>query len=655
MKKALFYILFLFSSEYVNANQNNLLLNSPDNNIKIEISLNEKIYYSVYFKGERVMDPSPLSITIENVVLGEQPKILSSKFTSIDENITTVWGSRKVINDHYNLLTLNFKGDFSVEFRAYNNGVAYRFVTHLKEKRIAVNNEEVAFRFKFGVSAWISDSQSYESNYKLFSLDAQNLQHFNNSKSKMYLPIIVQATPNVKVAITEAGLYDYPSLFLDRGNDYENFLNGTFEKYAVTTKTGGFSNYSQIADKESDNIAYTSGTRNYPWRLLIISDDDRTFVDCDLVYQLSEPCVLAETNWIKPGKVAWEWWHDYVIEGKNFKGGINTQTYLYHVDFAAKYHLEYILIDWLWTDKYDLTLFNPDVDLRKITDYAKSKGVKVIVWCPVHTLYRQLDRALDLFATYGVSGVKADFFGREDQTGIRMYEDIARATAIRKMLIDFHGAAKPTGLHRKYPNVINYEAVAGNEWNKLTDDKITVSHKALLPFIRGLQGPMDFTPGGMRNVQNGHHLRMTMPEVHGTRSNEVSLYVLYNEPLKMLCDAPSVYEREPEITTFISKIPTVWDKTKVLEAKMGQYLIEARQTGNIWYVAGLTGDLSKTTFVDFSFLNDGKYVATILKDGPNSEKIGTDYLFESVTVDKNSVLPIKMVNGGGFVIRVSSE
>jgi alpha-glucosidase len=263
--------------------------------------------------------------------------------------------------------------------------------------------------------------------------------------------------------------------------------------------------------------------------------------------------------------------------------------------------LEYILIDWLWTDKYDLTLFNPDVDLKKITDYATSKGVKVIVWCPGHTLHRQLNKALDLFAANGVVGVKADFFGREDQTGIKMYEDIAKATAAHKMLIDFHGAAKPTGWSRTYPNVINYEAVAGNEWNKLSDDKVTVAHRVMLPFTRGLQGPMDFTPGGMRNLQSGHNLRFTLPSVHGTRCSEMAMFVIYNEPLKMLCDAPSVYEREPEITGFISKIPTVWDDTKVLEAKFGEYIVEARQTGKNWYVAGMNGEHAREVTIDFSF------------------------------------------------------
>jgi alpha-glucosidase len=649
----LFYILLIIvisNLSYVSSAKEGLTVSSPDKNIAVEISLKEKIYYSVSFKGERVMEASPLSLTLENVVLGENPKVAASKLTEVDDKISTVWGSRNKIRDHYNQLAIDFEGDFSVEFRAYNNGVAYRFVTRLKEKQVIVKNEEVAYRFNFSVSAWILDSKSYETNYKKIPLDVQDIQHFNNNRDKIFLPMVVQSTPNVKVLITEAGLYDYPSLFLDRGNDYENFLNGTFEKYALTTKTGGFSNYSQLADKQADYIAATSGTREYPWRLLVISDDDRTFADCDLVYQLSKPCELKETSWIKPGKVAWEWWHDYAVEGKNFRGGVNTETYLYHIDFAAKYGLEYILIDWLWTDKYDLTLFNPDVDLKKITDYAASKNVKVIVWCPGHTLHRQLDKALDLFAQYGVAGVKADFFGREDQTGIKMYEDIAKATAARKMLIDFHGAAKPTGLSRTYPNVINYEAVAGNEWNKLSEDKVTIAHRVMLPFTRGLQGPMDFTPGGMRNVQSGHKLRMTLPEVHGTRSSEIALYVIYNEPLKMLCDAPSVYDREPEITRFISKIPTTWDDTKILQAEFGSYVVSARKTGKNWYLAGMNGEQAKNVMLDFSFLEPGKYKAKILKDGPNADRIGIDYVWDHAEISEKSGLEISMPNGGGFVI-----
>ncbi|MBN2174324.1 MAG: glycoside hydrolase family 97 protein [Bacteroidales bacterium] len=646
---AVLFILFSICLDPLYASEN-LKLSSPNSEISLEVTLLEKIYYTVFFKDDRVLEASPMSLSIGDKALGATPKLLKSVIKGVDQSFNTIWGSRREIKDQYNQLTLDFEGGFSVEFRAYNSGVAYRFVTRLNEEQVVVNNEEVSFRFNFGVDTWLMEEKSYEANYGKTRLDVQEMTNFNNTRNKIYLPIVVQSTPNVKVLITEAGLYDYPSLFLDRGNDYENFLNGTFEKYALTTSIGGFSNYAELPVQQADYIAVTNGTREYPWRLLVISDDDRTFADCDLVYQLSKPNVLTDTDWIKPGKVAWDWWHDYAVEGQPFKGGVNTETYLYHIDFASKYGLEYILIDWLWTDKYDLTLFNPDVDLRKITKYASSKNVSVIVWCPGHTLHRQLDKALDLFAGYGIAGVKADFFGREDQTGIRMYEDIAQATAKRKMLIDFHGAAKPTGLSRTYPNVINYEAVAGNEWNKLNTDKVTVNHKVMLPFTRGFQGPMDYTPGGMRNLQSGHTLRMTMPEVHGTRSNEMALFVIYNEPLKMLCDAPSVYEREPEITRFISKIPTTWDDTRILQAEFGTYIVSARKTGNNWYVAAITGDQPKTVKLDFCFLSPGKYKAKILKDGPNAARIGTDYVWDFIEISETSMLEIPMVSGGGFVI-----
>lgn len=644
---SLFCIAGAFATDYQ--------LSSPDERIQVQIQLREKIYYSVVYKGDRVMQASPLTMTINGKKLGANPEILKAHTTTVDESLATVWGRRKNIRDYYNQLTLDCAGNFSVEFRVYDTGAAYRFVTRIGKKEVIVDEEEVAFRFDFGVNAWMLDYSSYETNFKKVSLDVEEITNFNNALNKIFLPVFVEPKAGIKVAITEAGLEDYPSLFLDRGNDYENFLLGAFEKYARTTKTGGFSNYSKITDEEADYLAVTKGKRTYPWRLLIISDDDRTFADTDLVWQLSRPCVLKDTDWIKPGKVAWEWWHDYVVEGEKFRGGVNTETYLYHIDFAAKYGLEYVLIDWLWTDKYDLTLFNPDVDLKKITDYAESNGVKVIVWCPGHTIHMQRDKALDLFAAYGIAGIKADFFGREDQTCNRMYTEIAEAAAKRKMLVDFHGCAKPTGLSRTYPNIINYEAVAGNEWNKLSGDKITLKHRILLPFIRALQGPMDFTPGGMRNVQSGHFIRYTLPMTHGSRSGEMAMFVIYNEPLKMLCDAPSVYEREPEIIRFISKIPTVWEETIVLQGIFGDFIVMARKTGNTWYAAGMNGEKSRKVEFDCSFLGEGTYTGRILKDGPNSDRVGTDFLMESQPVTRDSRFSMDMVQGGGFVIELKKQ
>lgn len=650
MYKYFFLFFFLYNVTLSRANAE--VIYSPDKNISVSILLSEKIYYQVSYKGAIILQASPLTLTINNNKLGLLPKLKRSSTQVINQVITAVWGSRKEIKDRYNELILEFEGNFSVKVRVYDNGVAYRFETALKEKQVTVQEEEVAYRFNFNTNAWFLDGLSYESNYKQVGLDVTSITNFKNAKDKIYLPAIIQASAKVKVAITEAGLHDYPSLFLKRGNDYENFLSGTFENYALTSKPGSFSNYAMLADKEADYLAITSGTRNYPWRLMVIGDSDAVFADCDLVYQLSAPNAIGATEWIKPGKVAWDWWHDYAVEGQDFKGGINTLTYLYQIDFAAKYGLEYIMVDWMWTDKYDLRLVNPEVDIQKIINYAKDKNVRVILWCPAHTLYNQLDKSLDLFASWGAAGVKADFFGREDQTGIRMYEEIAKAAAKRKLLVDFHGCTKPTGLSRAYPNIINYEAVLGNEYNKL-EDKVTATHKATLPFTRALQGPMDYTPGGMRNnVSSQHPISFTLPLVRGTRCNEMALFVLYIEPLKMLCDAPGVYERDTAVTKFISKIPTTWDNTKVLDGKMGEYITTARKTGDVWYVGAITNEQSREITIDFSFLETGNYSAVLFADGANADRIGTDYKVERLTINPNQKKKIQLVASGGMVMRL---
>jgi alpha-glucosidase len=350
--------------------------------------------------------------------------------------------------------------------------------------------------------------------------------------------------------------------------------------------------------------------------------------------------------------VAWDWWHDYVVKGQPFKGGINTQTYLHYIDFAARNGLEYIIVDWLWTDKYDLTLFNPEVDIKRIIQYGKEKRVGVILWCPGHTLYRQLDKALDLFASIGAAGVKADFFGREDQTGISMYEAIAAAAAKRRLLVDFHGCTKPTGLSRTYPNVINYEAVLGNEYNKLAA-KCSVDHKVMLAFTRALQGPMDYTPGGIRNTHAGNYaVFFNQPLVMGTRSNEMALYVLYHEPLKMLCDAPSAYEQEPEVLEFIKGIPTTWDETRVLQARFGEYIVIARRSGPNWYVAGITNNQERTLQLDFSFLDSKSYLMQGMQDGANADKVATDFILSEKLINTGHRETLHMVGGGGFLIHL---
>lgn len=632
-------------------------LKSPDQQITVEVLQHDKIYYRVLYKGANLMPPMPLSVTINGMHKTSVANPANIVSGSKDTILIAPWGTRKQIRDHYNFLQISIDKELSLQFRAYNNGVAYRFVLQGAGASYIVNHEEVAYRFDFNTAAWMLAGQSYESNYIKRNLDAQNINDFKNAKHKIYLPMIVQASSEVKVAITEAGLYGYPSLFLDRGNDYENYLNGTFEKYSLENKIGGFSNYSEISTRQADYLAKVPGKFEFPWRVLIIAANDATLADCDLVYQLSKPNAIGNTDWIKPGKVAWDWWHDYVVKGQPFKGGVNTATYLHYIDFAAKHKLEYVLVDWLWTDKYDLTSVNPEVDIQKIMRYAREKGVSVLLWCPGHTLYRQLDKALDFFASIGAAGVKADFFGREDQTGIQMYEDIAAAAAKRKLLVDFHGCTKPTGLSRTYPNVINYEAVLGNEYNKLEiEGQSSVDHKVMLAFTRAIQGPMDYTPGGMRNAHPFNYaIFFNQPMVLGTRSNEMALYVLYLEPIKMLCDAPSAYEMEPDVLNFIKPIPTSWDDSRVLLAEFGAYIVVARRKGNEWYVAGITNQQQREVTIDFSFLEKGRFKMQLMHDGANAEIVATDYKIDEQKITAGEKINLRMVRGGGFLMRLIPE
>ena len=325
---------------------------------------------------------------------------------------------------------------------------------------------------------------------------------------------------------------------------------------------------------------------------------------------------------------------------------------MYHIDFAQQHGIEYIIVDWKWSDKYDLTLVNQDVDIQKIINYGRERGVGVILWCPSYTLNRQLDKALDLFASWGAAGVKVDFFDRWDQLADQMYKNIAEGAAKRKLLVDFHGCGLPYGFNRTYPNVINFEGVLGNEVNKWTNS-ITPKHKVTLAFTRFLAGPADFTPGGMRNTVNGFIGRNTLPMVQGTRCAEMALYVVYNEPLVMFCDAPSVYNKEPNIINFLSKIPTVWDETQIIDSKVGEFLVLARKKGDDWYIGAITDSTARELNITLSFLREENYAADIFTDGVNSDKCGTDYKYEEKTVSNSSVLKFKLYPGGGAVIKLS--
>jgi len=429
-------------------------------------------------------------------------------------------------------------------------------------------------------------------------------------------------------------------------------LIGKFAAYPAEEKLRQGSDRELEVVQEANYLAETRGNRQYPWRLVLLAENDAQLVSSDIVFRLSPPTELKDTTWIKPGKVAWDWWNALNLFGVDFKSGINTETYKYYVDFASRYGLEYIILDEGWSDPADLFKINPKLNLEEVVRYAESKKVGVILWCVWYTLDQQMDRALDYFQRIGVKGIKVDFMDRDDQKMVNFYRRCAEAAAKRRLLVDFHGAHKPVGLRRAFPNILNKEGVLGLENSKWAAT-VTPEHDLLIPFIRMIAGPMDFTPGAMRNAQEKQFRPIyDLPMSQGTRCHQLAMYVIYESPLQMLCDSPSSYLREPEIMEFLSVVPTVWDETRVLEAKIGDYLVVARKHGDDWYLGGMTDWSPRTMEIKVDFLEPGKkWIAEVWQDGVNADRYAADYQKLKFEVNPAESLKLNLAAGGGVAIR----
>ncbi|MBB6273222.1 alpha-glucosidase [Pedobacter cryoconitis] len=624
-------------------------LTSPDKKITVKISVGKNITWSVWKDQEILLNPSAMSMVLKD---GKNPGIVpvvsKTVSKSVNQTIVSIIPVRnKLIPEVYNELKLLMKGNYGLEFRAYNDGVAYRFVTELGPQPIEVNYEEVTFNFNENCRIYLPKENNpelqshYEADFKPMKLEEIPAEQYG------YLPLYVATPAGTKMVITEADLHDYPNLFL-YGTGTKT-LTGRFPKVILEATPKPNSDRAEIIVKKADYHAKTTGNRTFPWRTIIISPSDKGLLENEMVYKLAKPNILTSTEWIKPGKVAWDWWNDNNIYGVNFKAGINTETYKYYVDFAAAYGLEYIILDEGWSrTTTDLLAPNPQLNIEELVKYATAKKVGVILWALWKPLDQHMDAILDQYVKWGVKGVKVDFMARADQYMVNFYERAAQETAKRKLLIDFHGAYKPVGLNRQYPNVINYEGVKGMENNKW-EETITPVHNTTLPFTRMVAGPMDYTPGAMLNSNKDEfHISMTSPMSRGTRAHQASMYVLYDGPLQMFCDNPSNYLREPVYTHYIARFPTVWDKTIALEGKISEYAVVARKNGNNWYIGGMTNWDARGFDIPLTFLEGKKYKIEILKDGINAGKHAADYQLISKEVIAGETLHIDMAAGGGY-------
>ena len=631
--------------------QKSFTVKSPDNTIEVIFKVDQQISYSVKVDEKIILKASPISMTVgENQVLGENPRISDFRKKTVRQNIKPIIPEKfAVIEDYYNQLAIDFEGGYSVLFRAYNNGVAYRFKTNLSGV-LKVISEQAVFNFAGTNHVYFPEEDSFfshnERTYLYEKLDTLRVGRLAS------LPLLV-ATQGSKVLIAESDLWDYPGLWLKSTG--KNALSGVFPHYPLESRLNPDSDRDMPVTKYADFSAKTKGKRYFPWRILIIAKEDRDLITNQLVYQLAGELQLKDTSWIKPGKVAWDWWNANNIYGVSFKSGVNTDTYKYYIDFASKFGIEYVILDEGWYKKGDLLSVVPEMDVPGLIEYGKKKNVGIILWTIWKTLDDQLGTALNQFEKWGAAGVKVDFMQRDDQEMVNYYWKIAKEAAKRKMLVDFHGAYKPSGLRRAYPNVISREGVKGLEHNKWSKD-ITPTHNLTLPFIRMVPGPMDYTPGAMNNAQpDNFRIVFTHPMSMTTRAHQVAMYVIYESPLQMMADSPSNYMRENECAAFIAGIPTTWEDTRVLEASVAEYLILARKNSDIWYIGAMTNEEARDFTVDLSFLNEGAYTAEIIQDGINADRYGSDYRKITRTISANDSVNIKLAPAGGWVMKLSPK
>ena len=645
--KLLFSFLLVLTVSFSYAKDYNV--SSPDGKIVVTVSPETDLKWSVSYDGKEVISSARAGMVLGDGKMPESgEKVIKATYGKINQVLESVVAyKRSKTEDNCNTLLIAFRSGLAIQFRAYNDGVAYRFETSLKDE-IIVRNEIADFQFPSGSNAWYPLEESFMShNERIFiysSLDTIGGKHLAS------LPTLFKAN-GVNILVTEADIEDYPGMWLRGGGSGK--ITAVHPGYPETEKLTGDRNLYVTAAR--DYIAKTKGTRTFPWRAFVITPNDGKLVESDMVFRLGSPNRLTDTEWIKPGQVAWDWWNANNIYGVDFRSGINNDTYKYYIDFASRNGIEYIILDEGWYKSGTVLESVPEINVPELCKYGESKNVGVILWVVWKTFWDKIDEAVLLYEKWGARGVKVDFMQRDDQKIVNFYYEAARKTAEHHLLIDFHGSYKPDGLQRTYPNALTREGVRGME-NDKWERNITPEHDVTLPFTRMVAGPMDFTPGAMVNMDKANfNPQFTRPASQGTRVHQMSMYVIYESPLQMLSDSPSNYMKEQECTDFIVKVPVVWDDIKVLAAKTGDYLLLARRSGSDWFVGGMTDWTARQLELDLSFLPAGEYAMEIFRDGMNADKHAQDYKHLKVNVRSGDKMNIEMAPGGGWVARISPQ
>ena len=655
IRNRLFVLLAVLISTISSAAPRNFDVVSPDGTLKASIVVGDEITYSIFKNGDEILAPSEISMKFSDGTSFNADGYRKMLRQTVDNMLTSPLYRKSDISEKYNELALTFK-TFKLIFRAYDSGVAYRFQS-LKKGEYQVVEETSEFAFPADWNAWIpyvnpnkkGRSQffnSFENTYQYATLSSWERERY------AFLPLMVETPDGYKVNIMESDLLNYPGMYLSNA-DCDTVMEAVFAPYPKTVEQGGHNMLQSIVTETEDYIAKCTGPTSFPWRIISVSSHDKEMLDNDLVWLLGTPAdPSVDWSWIKPGKVAWEWWNNWNITGVDFKAGVNNDTYKYYIDFASRNCIEYIILDegWAVNLKADLFQVIPEINLPELVAYASERNVGLVLWAGYWAFEKDMERVCEHYSKMGIKGWKVDFMDRDDQYMVDFYHRCAQTAAKYNMFLDMHGGFEPSGLSRTYPNVLNYEGVYGLENMKWYKGHDQVTYDVTIPFIRMAAGPMDYTQGAMLNAGKKAFSNNSEPMSQGTRCRQLGMYVVYESPFNMLCDTPIHYEREQECTDFIAAVPTVWDETVALDGKVGDYVVIARRKGDEWYVGGLTGWNVHKVEIDLGFLGEGSWTVELFSDGVNVDRNAKDYRKTVFTAEKT--MTVEMAPGGGFAARI---
>lgn len=631
-------------------------LSSPNGKLKVEIRADRNLSYLVMHEKDTLLADSPIDLVLEDGrSLGTDPRVTREHRREIRERIETPFYRVKQFQTACNELDLPVKGIGGVIFRVYDEGIAYRFYTD-RPGEVTVRGERAEFNFNKDYTAYLPYTTNDKKPMAMAFQNIYDVTPLSKAEDKLaFLPVTVDYGNGLKLTLLESDLEAYPGMFVQTRGDRPG-LKGVFAPYPSQTDYYPWRRQLYVRDT-SDFIARGKGDRSYPWRVLAVTEKDTDMPVNPLVYALASPNRIGDCSWIKTGKVAWDWWNDWNLKGVPFRAGINMETYRYYIDFASRHGIEFVVLDegWYVPKSGDMLTVIPELDLPALVAYGKSKGVDLVLWTVFNVLDDQLEEACTRYAKMGIKGFKVDFLDRDDQTAVEMVYRIAEATARHRLTLDLHGIYKPTGLNRTYPNVVNFESVFGMEEVKWTEaDHNMPLYDVTFPFIRMMAGPVDYTPGAMRNASKADWRAVySSPVSMGTRCHQLAAYIVHDSPFTMLCDAPTNYQKEEACVDFIASLPVETDSTFIQAGELGQYIVTVRKKDIHWYMGGMTNWDERDLNLDFSFLpEEAIYNATLFTDGVNANKQAEDYKMEVLRINKRSRLPIHLASGGGFAMKL---